>query len=71
MTPGRADIELFVECLFNQYSHILLREEHITRADKLKGYDVSKGTIRFPYNKPLPKELIAEIAVWCYKQYAK
>ena len=38
MTPGRADIELFVECLFNQYSHILLREEHITRADKLKGY---------------------------------
>lgn len=38
MTPGRADIELFVECLFNQYSHILLREEHITRTDKLKGY---------------------------------
>ena len=40
-------------------------------ADKLKDYDVSKGTIRFPYNKPLPKELIAEIAAWCYKQYAK
>lgn len=38
MTPGRADIELFVECLFNQYSHILLKEEHITRTDKLKGY---------------------------------
>ena len=40
-------------------------------ADKLEGYDVSKGTIRLPYNKPLPKELIAEIAVWCYSQYAR
>ena len=40
-------------------------------ADKLEGYDVSKGTIRLPYNKPLPKELIAEIAAWCYDQYAK
>ena len=40
-------------------------------ADKLKDFDVSKGTIRLPYNKPLPKELITEIAVWCYNQYAK
>ena len=40
-------------------------------ADKLAGYDVSKGTIRLPYNKPLPYELIAEIAVWCCRQYAK
>ncbi|MBR2996380.1 MAG: DUF1801 domain-containing protein [Lachnospiraceae bacterium] len=40
-------------------------------ADKLAGYDVSKGTIRLPYNKPLPHELIAEIAVWCCRQYAK
>ena len=40
-------------------------------ADKLANYDVSKGTIRLPYTKPLPKDLIAEIAVWCYGQYAK
>ena len=40
-------------------------------AEKLANYDVSKGTIRLPYSKPLPKELIAEIAVWCYGQYAK
>ena len=38
-------------------------------AERLVDYDVSKGTIRLPYNKPLPKELIAEIAAWCYKQY--
>ncbi len=40
-------------------------------AEKLVGYDVSKGTIRIPYAKPIPKDLISEIAIWCYKQYAK
>ena len=40
-------------------------------AGRLEGYDVSKGTIRLPYNKPFPKELIADIAKWCYEQYAK
>ena len=40
-------------------------------ADRLADYDVSKGTIRLPYDKPLPKDLITEIAVWCYNQYAK
>jgi uncharacterized protein YdhG (YjbR/CyaY superfamily) len=40
-------------------------------ADRLAEYDVSKGTIRLPYSKPLPKELIGEIALWCLRQYAK
>ncbi len=40
-------------------------------ADRLTDYDVSRGTIRLPYNMPLPEKLIAEIAVWCYRQYAK
>ncbi len=40
-------------------------------AEKLRDYDTSKGTIRLPYTKPLPKELIAEIAKWCFAQYAK
>ncbi len=40
-------------------------------AEELADYDVSKGTIRFPYTRPLPKELIARIAVWCYHRYAK
>ena len=34
-------------------------------ADQLKGYRTSKGTIQFLYDKPLPLELIAEIAAWC------
>lgn len=33
---------------------------------QLKDYQTSKGTIRFPYEKPLPLELIVQIAKWCY-----
>lgn len=34
-------------------------------AERLEGYKTSKGTIQFPYDKPLPLELIGEIAKWC------
>lgn len=34
-------------------------------ADRLSEYKTSKGAIQFPYDKPLPLELIAEIAKWC------
>ena len=40
-------------------------------AEKLAGYDTSKGTIRLPHNKELPLELIVEIAQWAYKRNAK
>jgi uncharacterized protein YdhG (YjbR/CyaY superfamily) len=40
-------------------------------ADRLTGFDVSKGTIRLPYDKPLPVALIADIARWCLSQYGK
>lgn len=40
-------------------------------ASELKDYDVSKGTIRLPYDRPLPAELIAKIAGWCYETYGK
>lgn len=36
-------------------------------SEKLQGYDVSKGTIRIPYNDELPLDLISEIAEWCGK----
>jgi len=39
--------------------------------DELAGFDVSKGTIRIPYNKPLPAQLIEKIARWCYEEYAE
>lgn len=34
-------------------------------ADRLEGYKTSKGAVQFPHSKPLPFELIAEIAQWC------
>lgn len=34
-------------------------------AEQLKDYKTSKGTIQLPYSKPLPLELISEIAAWC------
>lgn len=36
-------------------------------AEQLKGYKTSKGAIQFPYNKPIPYDMIAQIAVWCYE----
>ena len=40
-------------------------------AEELNGFDVSKGTIRLPYDAQLPADLITRIAQWCEKQYAK
>ena len=34
-------------------------------ADRLAEYQTSKGTIRLPIDRPLPLELVAEIARWC------
>lgn len=36
-------------------------------ADRLTEYKTSKGALQLPYSKPLPLELIAEIAKWCYE----
>ena len=38
-------------------------------SEELEGIDVSKGTIRLPYDKELPAELITKIAKWCCAQY--
>ena len=40
-------------------------------AKKLTGYKTRKGTIQVRHDQELPLELIAEIAVWCYRRYAK
>ncbi len=40
-------------------------------ADELKDYNVSKGTVRFPYDAELPAELIHRLACWCYEAYGK
>ena len=46
-------------------------EATVAFAEELAEYDVSKGTIRIPYDRPLPEELIRRTAGWCFEKYAK
>ena len=36
-------------------------------ADRLTDYKTSKGAIQFPYSKPIPFELIADVSRWCFE----
>ena len=38
--------------------------------EELRGFDVSKGTIRLPWTEALPAELIGKLARWCCDTYA-
>jgi uncharacterized protein YdhG (YjbR/CyaY superfamily) len=40
-------------------------------ADKLEGYETAKGTIKFPFDKPIPYELIREIFVFRVEEQRK
>ena len=40
-------------------------------AEDLAGLSVSKGTVRLPYDRDLPAELIEKIAKWCRAEYGK
>lgn len=49
---------------WKQHYSIYPAYEHVVRAlgDALDGYEVQKGTIRFPLSEPVPAKLIAKIA---------
>jgi uncharacterized protein YdhG (YjbR/CyaY superfamily) len=32
-------------------------------ADDLRGFDTSKGTVRFPFDKPIPEELVRKLVL--------
>ena len=60
------------------HAHLLERTEHhpLCCCEEASGYissdyDISKGTIRIPYDQPLPVELIGKIAKWCFEKYSK
>ena len=39
--------------------------------EKIKAFETSKGTIRFPFDKPIPVKLITEIVKWRVKENLK
>ncbi len=39
--------------------------EHFS--DQLEDYKTSKGAVQFPYEHPLPLDLIRDMAAWCYE----
>jgi uncharacterized protein YdhG (YjbR/CyaY superfamily) len=57
---------------FNRHFGLYPGSEGVVHfAPRLAEYKTSKGAIQFSYDKPVPFELIAEIARWCYGEYAK
>lgn len=49
---------------FKEHCSLFVTGSPVTKkfAGELKGYPTSKGTIRFPLNKPLPPALVKKIA---------
>src|SRR5258706_8700456 len=52
---------LYFSAFTNHYSLFAFPNAIIAFKDKLKDYELSKGTIKFSYNKPVPIKLITEI----------
>mgnify|MGYP002508384580 CR=1 FL=1 len=67
INPGSTSTKLAV---FSEEEKLM--QENIEHSpEELAGYEVSKGTIRLPYDRPLPADLIRRIAGWCFENYAR
>ncbi|HLZ17020.1 MAG TPA: DUF1801 domain-containing protein [Cyclobacteriaceae bacterium] len=52
---------LYFAAFTNHYSLFAFPSAIVAFKDRLKGYETSKGTIKFPLDKPVPVKLITEI----------
>jgi uncharacterized protein YdhG (YjbR/CyaY superfamily) len=52
---------LYFAAFTHHYSLFAFPSAIVAFKDKLKGYELSKGTIKFPLDKPVPVKLITEI----------
>ena len=53
---------------FKKHAGLYLGPEAVLEfSECLKEYKTSKGTIQLPYSRPVPIELISDIARWCYE----
>src|SRR6478609_2216099 len=59
---------LYFSAFTNHYSLFAFPSAIVAFKDQLKGYESSKGTIRFSFNKPLPEKLITAIIKFKVKE---
>ncbi len=59
---------LYFASFKNHYSLFAFPNAIVAFKDKLKGYELSKGTIKFPLDKPVPVKLITEIVKFKVKE---
>jgi len=52
---------LYFAAFTNHYSLFAFPSAIVAFKEKLKDYEVSKGTIKFPFHKPVPVKLVTEI----------
>jgi len=52
---------LYFAAFTNHYSLFAFPSAIVAFKEKLKDYQVSKGTIKFPFHKPVPVKLVTEI----------
>ena len=62
---------LYFSAFTNHYSLFAFPDAIIAFKDKLKGYELSKGTIRFSLDKPVPVKLITEIVKYKVNENTK
>lgn len=55
---GKMDKQIIIGAYKNHIGFCPFPETVEHFADELKDYKYSKGTVRFPYNEPMPKDLI-------------
>jgi uncharacterized protein YdhG (YjbR/CyaY superfamily) len=62
---------LYFSAFTNHYSLFAFPSAIVAFKDQLKGYELRKGTIRFPLDKPVPVKLITEIVKYKVNENVK
>jgi uncharacterized protein YdhG (YjbR/CyaY superfamily) len=62
---------LYFSAFTNHYSLFAFPSAIVAFKDQLKGYELRKGTIRFPLDRPVPVKLITEIVKYKVNENVK
>jgi len=65
LIPGTKPKQQLMIAAYSKYVSFYPYESAINHfSDELKGFDLGKGTVKFPFNKPLPKERIKRMVLF-------